>query len=147
LDRCKFCSREISWAQIYGRWYPVERNGQRHQCTIKGSPTDLKDAVCMKCWLPLVSNREQCNCVSPVFTSKFGAKELRSRLERIDREKERAHRLAEVEREKAEKDLLKKARLIYRCVFCGSEAIQVEDSVICTKDVNHVFPSDYYGDK
>jgi len=136
---------------MYGRWYPVERNGQLHQCDIKGSPIDLKDAVCMKCWLPLVSNREQCNCVSPVLTSKSGAKELRSRLERIDREKERARRLAEVERErareKAEKDLLKKARLIYRCVFCGSEAIQVEDSVVCTKDTNHVFPSDYYGDK
>jgi len=101
----------------------------------------------MKCWLPLVSNREQCNCVSPVLTSKSGAKELRSRLERIDREKERAHRLAEVEREKAEKNLLKRARLIYRCVFCDSEAIQVKDYVICTKDMNHVFPSDYYGDK
>ena len=147
MARCKFCSREIRWSQIGSRWYPVERDGRLHRCKTTESPIDLKDAVCMKCWLPLVSNREQCICVSPVLTHKTGAKELRVRLERIEREEERTRRLAEVERVKAEKKLLMKARLIYRCVLCDGEAIQVEDSVICTRDVNHVFPLDYYGGK
>ena len=56
----------------------------------------------MKCWLPLVSTREQCICVSPVLIHKAGAKEMRAKLERIEREEERARRLAEVERVKAE---------------------------------------------
>jgi hypothetical protein len=89
-----------------------------------------------------------------VLTQKAGAKELRLRLERIEHRREHERRLAEVKKVKIEKNLLKKnkillktARLVYKCVLCDGDAIQVGTSVICTKDINHVFPSDYYGGK
>jgi hypothetical protein len=93
-------------------------------------------------------------CISPVLTHKAGAKELRFQLARLERKEEHERRQDEVKKVKAEKNLLKKkkillktARLMYKCVLCDGEAIQVGTSVICTKDINHVFSSDYYGGK
>lgn len=147
MARCKFCSKEISWSHIGSRWYPIERDGQIHRCNIPDSTMNLRDAVCMQCWLPLVSNRKQCICVSPVLIHKSRAKELRFRLKRAERDAERAHRQAEVEKAIAEKNLLKKARRIYKCVLCDGEAIKVGDSVVCIRDMSHTFTLDYYGGK
>ena len=151
MAKCKFCGKGIKWSYVHGIWYPVDWNGHRHNCYIKRSFIDfpLKDAVCIKCWKPLISNRQQCNCIEPVLTNREEARRLRSQFERTRRETEKAKRLIEkhkLEKAKLEKEnLLKKARLVFKCVFCGSEAIQVENLIMCTEDLSHVFPSDYYG--
>ena len=86
-----------------------------------------------------------------MLTNKIDARRLRSQLEITRREIEKAKLEKEkriIEKAELEKEnLLKKARLVFKCVFCGSDAIQVENSIMCIEDLNHVFPLDYYGDK
>ena len=83
MGKCKYCSANINWKFIDGRWEPRNENGKRHSCLKRKqnyeAPLDLTKTFCATCLRPISSMRKYvCSCISPVYVSKEQAKYIKN---------------------------------------------------------------------
>lgn len=100
MAKCRFCSKDIQWIQMNGKWHPMDENGKPHRCQANTQITNLRNMVCTKCWRPIVGTRSQCNCISPVPVSKHEAMVLHANFLKGEKEKARALHTAHTKKRK-----------------------------------------------
>jgi hypothetical protein len=131
---CRNCGRYITWKKIGEQWQSFDSEGKPHGCKpgyfLRSLAFEPRNAVCSNCWKPIVSNRNACTCLNPVYVDKRYASELKAKSIAAAKQKERA--------------LSKQAHNSLSCIICDSPAVQTGEIVMCLGETRHILSSKYY---